>query len=266
MELSYTRRLTASVLKSFAGYDVLKPYGNPASEVDAIVVCRPYRLPRTFKNDIFVEASKLSLDPNDFSFVEYSDGNGDGEELVHNPTGSFFRMKWLNGLRCLWRPAGERVEGFVSVNAERDALPHLLYWLRVVAAEHSAPDLWAAVAAERDLVIGDVPEGPSSFTPSELKVLRERLGLVEAKVRQLATDLTADQDQQLAEAFETAASAADHLTKKEWKQLFAGALLQTFTSLALTVDNLRQVVHFAAITIGPIVSRAASLLPSGFLQ
>ena len=51
----------------------------------------------------------------------------------HNPTGNFFQMKWLNGLRCLWRPAGRQWKGSLSVNAGA-TLPHLLYWLRVVAA------------------------------------------------------------------------------------------------------------------------------------
>ncbi len=226
---------------------------------------KKYRLPVTYKNLVVKEMHGLRLDPQSFDWTEYVGQFGEGEEIVHRPTGFRFRYRLSSVHSTLWSewdPAvggGSEREG--GAKSDFDLAEQIKSWLQIVKREYEAPDLWAAVRGESELITGGIVEGDEYFSKDEQRRLGERIDQLETQVNALAPQATQEQRLHVQITLRHAKDASKRVSRIDWKSIFVGKLFDIIIALGLDPQKAQQLLHFATLYIGPFVSRVKGLLP-----
>jgi hypothetical protein len=139
---------------------------------------RPYKVPRVLKAAVYREIELLTLQPSDFAWQPYGTGSGGGVEIIHQPTGSSFSVTFGylgEGWYARWDPADSKGDRAARCINEDEVFARIQLWLKRVKREHETPDLWAALAQERELISGVAVDGDEGFTAAEQRLVHERL-------------------------------------------------------------------------------------------
>jgi hypothetical protein len=207
-----------------------------------------------------------SASPGEFDLQEIV---GDEGCLVHQfrhpETGAFFRFDWYvryrTGLVCEWWPLVAGREHQASPESWDEAKEIANVWLRLVAAEAEAQDLWAIAAQQRAWLTStpEAFESNSPFSDSEQTAIAHHLKTIEEY-----TIRTYHLQEQQATFVRTQllylTEAAVRVGRFDWKNLAASTLLNIVMTLGLDVEKGRQLLAFAAPLLGPLLTGVRSLI------
>ncbi len=219
-----------------------------------------FQVRRVLKNQVFEMIERRNLQPAEFMW-EPIDDKGNGERLLHRPTGFYFTFEVSSEkFWSTWRPPFSNAERSDVLSGESQQLQVVDRWLGLIQADVEAPDLWGAVARESELMSDDAAEGNRFFTASEQRLLAGRIAQLERQIEALAPNTTPDEKIHVHESLGHAKDAATRLTRKDWKALFVGKLVDIIIRLALEPRKAQALLHFATMYIGPLLARAQELL------
>jgi hypothetical protein len=187
-----------------------------------------FSLPQTKKNEILGMILEVGLDRADFEWRQVASSVAHGhafsvEALVHRPTGYFFEFG-VDNKGSLWaffqpgRDGSRKSEhagswGYVSSYARQ--------WIERVGEEHNAPDLWAAVADQRELITEtDVENTP--FTSAEQGRIAEQLTEVMEYLR-ATSDLEAERLDRIEKELVYLKDASQRLPRLDWRNVLLGS-------------------------------------------
>lgn len=222
-----------------------------------------HRLTREDGNKLLEMVKAHGLDPLDFDWQDVDELYSHYMLWTHRPTGYAFRFEAYehNGrlsYQSRWTPI---IEGRVSADISNRAaqLTVAEFWLRTVKREHDTPDLWQAIAAERELLGTSSADDGAQFSADERKIVADRLTAFHRQVEQIANP-TPDQAAALTKAVEDLKAAAETLSRGQWKTMFIGTIIQAVAGLALDPARAQQVLHYATLYIGPLFAQVRGLL------
>lgn len=157
-----------------------------------------------------------------------------------------------------WRPPWADSKTCDATKSEDGQLAYTVRWLQKVKDDHEAPDMWATVLREAEVVAGDVDED-RRFTTDEQRRIAEQLREVEAFLTKVRP-LTSEQADWLHVRIEYVTEATSRLTLKDWKLLFLGVLTQVTISLALDQSTARELFAFIGRNVLSILGTIRGLL------
>jgi hypothetical protein len=167
---------------------------------------------------------------------------------VHVPTGLYlearFQEGFLNSIDYSPGPNGRK--GYLQVRQWPDVMRSARTWAEGLKRELSAPDLWAAIEAEREFMSG-VPTSASNspFDQQEkaqiVRSLREIKDFL-INTQQLSEDQKVLTSGRLAELEE----AAYRLGRKDWILIAIGTMMNIVVSAGFNPEQAQALVHFAS--------------------
>jgi hypothetical protein len=137
-----------------------------------------YELTRTQKNAVLDAIRETRLDPLEFAWEEHdssvthpSDETFTVETLIHRPTEYWFQFDVDDSRSSLWaiyHPGRQGARRREHAGSWEFVFRYLREWLGYVRQEHNAPDFWAELQNQRELMIGELEEVENTpFTPEE---------------------------------------------------------------------------------------------------
>jgi uncharacterized membrane protein YraQ (UPF0718 family) len=105
---------------------------------------------------------------------------------------------------------------------------------------------------------GDPRLSNTSFTPKEQTYLAQQLKEIHQFVEK-TEQLQDDQKRFLEERFAYFDESSKRLGRKDWLNLFMGALLGTVINLAIPPDKISEIFRFASTALGRLFSAPLSL-------
>jgi hypothetical protein len=185
-------------------------------------------------------------------------------QLVHVPSKYFF---WFNWNRFEWSPDDLRPVGRYSTDpsAMRStlwtaALSRLQGWTGFLAREVLSPDLWEAAKTGGELpgMSGNPNLENTLFTLSEQVYVSQQLEEIKKFI--LKTEqIQENQERFLQERFDYFDESSKRLGRKDWLNLFMGALLGTVINLAIPPDKINELFRFAGTALGHLFSTPLAL-------
>lgn len=233
-----------------------------------------HELPTTQKNALLDVIRAEGLDPQDFSWEEVLSSAtlvGAGrqpytvERLLHRPTGYWFKFDVdANRSGSLWAeylPSSEGSARSDHAGSWAYVFGYFQEWAGRVAREHQAPNLWAEVGRERELVAPpQADENNTRFSAQELALVRMQL----RELKELLTssyDLDHERARQLATRVEYLEGAAERVGRLDWRQILVAELLGLVIRAVVPEGAFREGAHFLARGIGHLFSGGFPELP-----
>jgi len=118
------------------------------------------------------------------------------------------------------------------------------YWLDCLATQLEAPDLWASISGDTQLIRQAVDQDNRPFTVDEQLPVKKALDEIKAyliKSRNLSGDRLRDIQSQLSYLED----AATRLGRKDWTGLLISGLFSIVLTLSLDTDSTRDLFRFA---------------------
>jgi hypothetical protein len=218
------------------------------------------------RNEVFhlIQASKL--DPARFSWKEKAVEGDKISRLLNKETSFFFdfgagysggKLYWV----CTFMPTGDRrIEKSDWCDVWPRVLKFVQEWLSALAKEISAPDLWAALASEGQLVrtaAGQFDDNAPFTPPEKIRIAQVIHELKEHLLR--TVELSADQLKFIDARLGHLEDAAGRLGRKDWTTLAMGALTSIIIGAALPPDSARELFSLAGRLLAWIVEVARAL-------
>lgn len=217
---------------------------------------------RRQKNTCFEIIQAAHLSPAEFLWVDVDPrGNRNTcSELRHPTSGYYFRFD-RNDLE--WSPdSSQRIAGSPSRFGHdwSAMLSEFKKWVGYIADELSVPDLWDAVrtAGELPSVSQDPGLSNAPFTAAEQQYLSKQLEEIKEFVFK-TVQLEEGQKAFLEARFEYFDESSRRLGRKDWLNLFMGALLGTVINLAVPQDNIGDLFRFAGTALRHLFSTPVGL-------
>jgi len=221
---------------------------------------------RSQRNECFHIVQKRGLNAADFEWIEYKNIDSTFSKIVHSTSGHYFDFC---GNLLLWSPDEFQFGGFANVSSPnirparsrwKENLNYFDRWAGFLAREVSAPDLWEAVRTGGELpgLSGDPKLSNTRFTPEEQSYLAQQLKEIHQFVEK-TEHLQDDQKLFLEERFAYFDESSKRLGRKDWLNLFMGALLGTVINLAIPPDKINELFRFAGTALARLFSAALSL-------
>ena len=224
-----------------------------------------YRLLKSQKNEILILIGQAGLDPMEFEWEEREETEDDFSDdsllitfhrLVHKLSG-YAAVFGENSLS--YSPGSESVNETASkVNwiGKREAVGR---WLTYLKREIGAPDLWASLAQEQELLRVE-PTGTANtpFTPEEQIQIKQG-------VDQLRTYLTntyslAGENLRVVNAkLDYLIRASKELGRVHWKDIFISTVIGIAWQLALPASGFHDMFRFAGQILRHVLSPLTSL-------
>jgi hypothetical protein len=216
-----------------------------------------FSLTKTQRNAVFSAIQAAALDPSDFSWQEGASRVTGVDEsltpfridvLVHRPTGYFFLFDLDASAESLWaifRPGRDGAERRENAGSWGYVYNYVVEWLSYVKREHEAPDLWALLQEERDLVGGDAAEEleNTQFSLEEQNRIAQQLN--EAKAYVHATyELTSEQGKSIDAQLDYLVDAAKRQGRIDWRNLVVGTLLSLVLQAVLPPEAAQSLLTF----------------------
>jgi hypothetical protein len=224
-----------------------------------------HRLLKTDKNYVLQMIRERGLDPADFTWSDMAPYGHQCSGITHLPTGYYFGFLASDAMGVTyvlagWTPpdGGGRTEAQVHTRTKQ--FEKCYQWLRVVKAEYEAPDLWADLQSESAFLRADVPaDEDRPFTENERGRLLEGLNAIRSH---LITASAADpaQTTQINVAFTYVAEGSKRLSKRDWKNLFAGSLFTLLVTIGTDHAVIRSTLKLAVEYVLPLL-KALPRLP-----
>ena len=211
-----------------------------------------FPLTQTRRNTVLGAIGQAGLDAVDFVWdIEPSEATvvGLGGEpvtvdvLEHRPTEYWFKFDVDATRASLWAifiPGRDGVLRREHAGTWDYVRAYIQEWLLHVREEHDAPDLWAALGQQRELMVGEVAEN-TQFTPQEQAQIAAQL--TEAKEYVRANFWLDPEQQAKVEAqLDYLIDAATRSRRIDWRNLLMGALVSQALQAVLPVDVVQQVL------------------------
>jgi hypothetical protein len=198
------------------------------------------------------------FDPREFTWEE-----GPGwDNFVHLPSGYGFLFSQEGTLhRGAFQPGEEAVSERTGLVSWSQLLPAIPRWLNLVRREIEAPDLWAEVERERELVGEAVPEIENTpFTPEEQRQVAAGLNELKEYIKQ-THELSDAQVRELEGRLDYLADAASRLPRLDWRNALLGAFFATVVSGLLPGEVVRDVLSMALRALAPMFGHEFPQLP-----
>jgi hypothetical protein len=174
------------------------------------------------QNQLYLAIREVGFDPSEFD-VSQTETIWRAE---FRPTGDWFRLNESPaGLRAGWKIADDR-ERERSIGPFRTALEVLRFWLHEVKAEMEAPDLWAELQQQREILLTaattEVADN-APFTPEEQSEISAQLHEIKEYMEK-TYELTAKQTRALEAALDDIRTEAGHMRRRQWFTYAVGAI------------------------------------------
>jgi hypothetical protein len=194
------------------------------------------------------------MNPAEFERANISSprANGFVPVLRHLPSEASFtfdfedNQHWANYTPGYDRPLDERAAGNWD-----GQLNYVKQWLGYLKREWLAPNLWAELQAQRDLVAGlaEHADGNTPFTNEEQAEIARKLGEVKTYVRQ-TRDLTGAQYEAIETKLDYLAGAAGRLGRFDWRNTFVGAFVGAVIQSELPPEPVQDILNLALRGLG----------------
>ncbi len=124
----------------------------------------------------------------------------------------------------------------------QDALAYLKIWGEWIKEEIDAPDRWADLTMTARLIPQFSDEPDEVFDPGEIRQLKNQMRALETRFEEIKQLPAADR-KQLVETVQQTAPKAATFTKKDFWNVFIGAVLRKVTELGMSQDNVNLVLQ-----------------------
>lgn len=209
------------------------------------------------KNAVLEAIKKARLDRREFdwsSVATQSQAIGRGLEpfmvpvLLHRPTGFAFLFDVdRNGShQAIYRPGPQGPTYHADTHVWSEQLSHVGLWLNDVRENHLAPDLWAALETQQDLIASlsqDDADDNSPFTAPERELIAQQLRELKEQIAQ-GFELQGAALNQLEERVEYLIDATARLGRFDWKQALLSQLLSLIVLALLPPEALAAIVQY----------------------
>lgn len=125
-----------------------------------------------------------------------------------------------------------------------DVLSGFNHWLDCLDAQFQAPDLWATISGDTQLIRLAADQDNQPFTPDEQTQVKKALDEIKAyliKTHNLSGDRLEAIERQLSYLEE----ASSRLGRKDWSVILIGSLLGMVSNLSLSADGTKDLFRFA---------------------
>ena len=184
-------------------------------------------------------------------------------KLVHRPTGYYFEFADLDSTEHRWiffSPGDNTLSDEKHSLGWQGQFTHLVLWLDSLRLETNAPDLWATISQERELVeaASSATEENRAFNQDELRYIGQQL--TEIKEFLFKTqDLSESHRRFVEDRLDYLAEAAGRVGCVDWKNQLVGVLLGIAMQTALTSDATRELFRFAWTALGQLFGGTPAL-------
>lgn len=220
-----------------------------------------YRLLKSQKNEVFLLIQEAGLSPFEFGLEECTEENENGvkfhsHRLVHKP--STYALTFGEGF-VTYSPGAKRPTSWEARPNWSGMLEAVQRWLGYLKREVEAPDLWAALAEEQELLHAETSEGLN--TPFNA----EEQAQIKQGVDQLRTYLTntyslAGENLRVVNAkLDYLIGASKELGRVHWKDIFVSTVIGIAWQLALPAPGFHDMFRFAGQILRHVLSPLTSL-------
>lgn len=182
-------------------------------------------------------------------------------QVRHGPTGYYFMFDFQNGAHfCEFSPGEDTVEVLAFPEVWSRQFACASNWLAFLKREVDAPDLWAAIGKEKQLVSDAARSDDDNkpFTIEEQKRIRE--GIEELKTYVLTTQsLIGEQARFVTTRLDYLAQASERLGRKDWISIAVGVVASIAVGIVLPSEAARELLRMAGalfgwVSPGPLLS------------
>jgi hypothetical protein len=217
-----------------------------------------FSLTRIQKNSVLEAIQAAELSAADFKWIRTTSDvtqSGPGrapfqiDTLLHGPTRYYFSFDIDHRRSSLWavfNPGRNGARRREHAGAWGFVLGYVREWLARVKQEHEAPDLWAALRQEAELVAGAV-DGLVENTPfTEDEQRQIEAHLAEAKEYVRATQqLTPAQYESIDTRLDYLVDAAKRgMGRVDWRKILVGSFVSLVLQMVVPADVLQQSLPF----------------------
>jgi hypothetical protein len=211
-------------------------------------------------DDAFTAITASGLDPREFRRDERRSliNPVAVPAIVHEPTGSYFVFDWepsypSSGHLAVFSPGLQTYEETALQGDWYRQMDVVRQWLQNVRREYTAPDLWAELERERELLAGEgspVMEN-TPFTPEEQEHIARQMRELGEYVRQ-NYDLAAEQAAALESRLDYLVDAAKRTSRLDWRTLLVGTMFQLAVEAIVPPEAVRHGLVWALRGLGAL--------------
>lgn len=231
----------------------------------ATVASTDHTLLPSQKADVFRAIEAAGFDPAEFDWkIRPGEAThfGPGHDtmyvpmLIHAPSGWYFVFDFdLDRLshHAIYSPGNQSPESHSAPGGWGGELVRVGRWLGYVRRELAAPDLWAEVGRQRQLLALPRPETENApFTEDERRLISEQLrGLKE--LLESRYDLQDEQMDEVSARLGELEDAATRLGRLDWGRIMVAELVGLFVRSVIPDGAFREAGRFLVQTIGHLV-------------
>lgn len=205
------------------------------------------------KNAVLDAIQSAGLNPADFEWTKGSSeitavGPGRAafsiDVLVHGPTGYSFRFDVDDSRSSLWavfHPGRDGARRREHAGTWSYVFNYVLEWVSRVKQEHDAPDLWAVIQEQGELITGAAEVENTPFTPKEQEQIEARLNEAKAFVH-TTFELEPEQYETIDARLDYLVDAAKRQGRVDWRNIFVGTLLSLVVQAVVPVEPVQQIL------------------------
>lgn len=176
------------------------------------------------------------------------------EALLHVPTayGFSFDIDVTRGHHyAIYQPGPQGPTEKTNAGDWPQELSYVRQWLGYVKREYEAPDLWAELERQRELVIAPpgAPEDNSPFTPQERELIEQQLSELKELIGQTYA-LQAGQIRELHTRIDYLVDATARLGRFDWKQVLLSQLISLLLGAIIPQEAFATAIGFVTRSIG----------------
>ena len=221
-------------------------------------------------NEIFNLVKSYGLQTTDFGWDEAatkwpgSNGTISVQQLVHRPTGYFFKFDCYGRVaRPSYQPGKEQAAAEIVAGAMgswESVLEEVEKWVESLRDEVSEPDLWALAQDDKKLITARIDElDNTSFSAEEQA--RVKLGIAELSTLLKSTGKHSGEQLKFIDSrLKHLEEASGRLGRKDWITLAMGTLANIVVGLALAPEMAKELVRTAGSLFGWVVGSVQLLL------
>jgi hypothetical protein len=182
--------------------------------------------------------------------------------LVHTPTGFHFKFDVQQPRGSLWafyNPGPEGVPRRDHAGGWDQVWAYFGRWLGQVAEEHAAPDLWATLRQQADVIVGEAVAN-TPFTLDEQAQVTAQLTEAKEYVR-ANLELEPAQLDRIEAQLDYLIDASRRVGRIDWRNLFVGSFLSLVIQGVVPVLPIQQVLFVVLHGLAALFGGGTPLLP-----
>jgi hypothetical protein len=227
-----------------------------------------YEVTPTRKNAILQHIQAAGLDARDFVWSEEPSeithvGLGRDaytvDVLVHQPTGYWFGFDVDDESGSTWAiflPGRDGIKHRERAGSWDYVFVYVQQWIAFVKQEHEAPDLWADLRRQRELIIGEDVEN-TPFSAAELEQLARHVRETSDHVH-TTFELEPGEYELIESRLEYLVEASRRVGRVDWRHLLTGSFLTLVIEGALPPETVEQLLFEVLRGLSAVLAPANS--------